>query len=182
MLHQAQTFRRMPLSCGLRLASCFPLSDGQFCETIRFLGTMTGNSLTRKIDRRNRRCVFKRGTAMVETAILMPLLVLVTFGALELSNMIFLKQSLSIASYEGAKRATSPGVSESQIRSRVQEILGSRGITNATIAVTPTITSATVRGTMVVVSVSSNGGGVGFLSVNIFTPTTLQNHTAMVRQ
>jgi len=119
---------------------------------------------------------------MVETAILMPLLVLVTFGALELSNMIFLKQSLSIASYEGAKRATSPGVSESQIRSRVQEILGSRGITNATIAVTPTITSATVRGTMVVVSVSSNGGGVGFLSVNIFNPTTLQNHTAMVRQ
>lgn len=143
---------------------------------------MTGNSLSRKVDHRNRRCVFKRGTATVETAILMPVLVLVTFGALELSNMIFLKQGLSIASYEGAKRATSPGASEAQIRARVQEILTSRGITNATIAVTPTITSATVRGTMVVVSVSSNGGGVGVLAVNIFTPTTLRTQTAMVRQ
>lgn len=118
----------------------------------------------------------------MESAILMPLLVLVTFGALELSNMIFLKQSLSIASYEGAKRATSPGASESQIRARVQEILASRGIANATIAVTPTITSATVRGTMVIVSVSSNGGGVGVLPVNIITQTTLRTQTAMVRQ
>ena len=143
---------------------------------------MTGNILSRKIDPRKRQCFFKRGTATVETAILMPLLVLITFGALELSNMIFLKQSLSIASYEGAKRGTTPGASESQITSRVQEILASRGITNATIAITPTITSATVRGTMVVVAVSSSGGGVGVLSVNIFTPTTLRTQTAMVRQ
>jgi len=143
---------------------------------------MIGNSISRKIDRRNRGCVFKRGSATVETAILMPVLVLITFGALELSNMIFLKQSLSIASYEGAKRGTSPGASDLQIRTRVQEILTSRGIKNATIAVTPTITPATARGTMVVVAVSSNGSGVGVLSVNLFTPTILRNQTAMVRQ
>lgn len=124
----------------------------------------------------------RTGTAAVETAILLPLLVLITFSSLELSNMVFHKQSLSIASYEGAKIATSPGTTDSQARARVQEILNARGLSNTTISITPALTGLTPRGTMITVAVTSDDTASGVLSVRMFTPRTLQNQTTMVRQ
>jgi len=124
----------------------------------------------------------RNGTAAVETAILLPLLLLITFGSLELSNMVFQKQSLSIASYEGAKIATSPGTTDSQARTRVQEILTARGISNASISFTPAVNALTPRGTMVTVSVTSDDSAAGVISVRMFTPRTLRSETAMVRQ
>ena len=124
----------------------------------------------------------RKGTAAVETAILLPLLVLITFSSLELSNMVFQKQSLSIASYEGAKIATSPGTTDSQARARVQEILTARGLTNTSISITPAITTLTPRGTMVTVAVTSDDSAAGVISVRMFTPRTLRSDTAMVRQ
>ena len=124
----------------------------------------------------------RNGTAAIETAILLPLLILVTFSSLELSNMVFLKQGLSIATYEGAKIATSPGTTDSQARARVQEILTARGLSNTSISITPTVNSLTPRGTMVTVAVTSDDASAGVLSVRMFTPRMLQNQTAMVRQ
>lgn len=120
--------------------------------------------------------------AAVETAILLPLLVLITFSSLELSNMVFLKQGLSIASYEGVKIATCPGATDALARTRVQEILTARGLTGTTITITPALDTTTQRGTMVTVAVTSSDTAAGVLSVRMFTPRTLRNQTSMVRQ
>ena len=118
----------------------------------------------------------------METAILLPLLVLVTFSSLELSNMVFLKQGLSIATYEGAKIASSPGSTDAQARARVQEILTARGFTSTTISISPALDTTTTRGTMVTVAVASSDAAAGVLSVRMFTPRTLRSQTSMVRQ
>ncbi len=132
--------------------------------------------------RSNRPFRTRNGTAAVETAILLPLLVLVTFGSLELSNMVFLKQGLSMASYEGAKIASSPGATDAQARLRVQEILTTRSLTSTTITITPAQVATTPRGTMVTVAVTSSDTSAGVLSVRMFTPRTLRSQTTMVRQ
>ena len=124
----------------------------------------------------------RNGTAAVETAILLPLLVLFTFSSLELSNMVFLKQGLSIATYEGAKVASSPGTTDAQARARVQEILTARGFTSTTISISPALDTTTPRGTMVTIAVSSSDATAGVLSVRMFTPRTLQSQSSMVRQ
>lgn len=122
------------------------------------------------------------GVAAVETAILLPILVLLTFGSLELSNMIFLKQGLSIAAYEGAKSATSPGTTAAQATARIQEILSARSISDATISITPAVGGATPRGTMVTVSITSAGTSVGILTTRMFTRGAIQVQSTMVRQ
>ena len=125
---------------------------------------------------------YRDGVAAVETAILLPVLVLLTFGSLELSNMIFLKQGLSIAAYEGAKSATSPGTTTAQATARIQEILSARSISDATISITPTVGGSTPRGTMVTVSITSAGNSVGILTTRMFTRGAIQVQSTMVRQ
>jgi Flp pilus assembly protein TadG len=124
----------------------------------------------------------------VETALLLPLLVLLAFGSIELSNMIFLKQSLSIAAYEGARAATKPGATAEQADTRIREVLTSRSVTAYSVTYTTEkgasldVTPTTPRGTMLTVTVQSSGGGADFGPLRMFTGRTLQCQTTMVRQ
>lgn len=51
-------------------------------------------------------------------AVILPLLVTLVFGAIEMSNAVFLRQSLNIAAYEAAKVITRPGNNEALARTR----------------------------------------------------------------
>ncbi len=45
----------------------------------------------------------RNGTATVELAVCLPLIVIIAFGSIEATNMIFLEQRLTAAAYEGAQ-------------------------------------------------------------------------------
>lgn len=130
----------------------------------------------------------RRAAAAVETALLMPLLVLLAFGSIELSNMVFLKQSLSIAAYEGARMATRPGATQAQANTRIQEVLASRNVTSYTVSYTTTgnvpitITPITPRSTLINVIVQSSNGGANYGPLRMFTGRSLACQTTMVRQ
>lgn len=134
------------------------------------------------IKRKSNQFKTRRGVAAVETAVLLPALVFITFGAIELSNMVFIRQGLAIAGYEGAKLVTIPGASEGPARTRITEILSARGINNPVITFTPSVTTGTARGTMITVTVSAPQTTGVFLPVNVSSPRMFQNQTAMVRQ
>lgn len=133
---------------------------------------------------RQERC----GAAVVETALLLPALVLLAFGSIELSNMVFIKQSLSIAAYEGARTVSKPGSTAQQADTRIREVLTSRNMTSYTVEYTTaagvpvTINSSTPRGTQLTVSVRSNNGGAAFGPMRLFTGRTIRCQTTMVRQ
>ncbi len=130
----------------------------------------------------------RRAAAAVETALLMPLLVLLAFGSIELSNMVFLKQSLSIAAYEGARMATRPGATKAQADTRIREVLAARNVTSYTVSYTTTggtpltITPITPRSTLINVTVQSSNGGANYGPLRMFTGRSLACQTTMVRQ
>lgn len=124
----------------------------------------------------------------METALLLPLMVLLAFGSIELSNMVFLKQTLAIAAYEGARAATKPGASATQADVRISEVLTARKVTRYSVSYTTeksaplSVTPSTQRGTLVTVTVRSSNGGSNFGPLRLFTGRTLRCRTTMVRQ
>ncbi|MBX3421215.1 MAG: pilus assembly protein [Pirellulaceae bacterium] len=127
------------------------------------------------------RDMFRRGAATIETAVTLPVLVLLVFGSIEIANGVFLKQTLTVAAYEGARVATRPGATRAQARQRVQEILAARNVNNRTITISPAVDANTSRGTRVTVTVSSNGSSQSFNPLGLFMQRTLTKSAIMVR-
>ncbi len=75
----------------------------------------------------------RRAAAVVELAVCLPLLFTIIFGSIEACNVIFLKQAVTAAAYEGALVAMRPHVEETEVLDRINDILSSRQITGATI-------------------------------------------------
>ncbi len=74
-----------------------------------------------------------RGLAVVELAVCLPVIVILILGAIEACTMIFLKQSLHIAAYEGARVAIDNRATNQRVEERCQQILDERRIRGATI-------------------------------------------------
>ncbi len=90
-----------------------------------------------KTKRKPKRFRKRKGAAAVECAFCIPVVILLMFGTLETCSGIFLKESLTVAAFEGARvgvrrRATSAAVIE-----QVEAILQIREVTNADITVEP---------------------------------------------
>jgi len=62
--------------------------------------TANRNFANRHVSKRNR-----KGAAVVEFAVCLPLIFLIMLGSIEAANIMFLRQALVQASYEGAKAA-----------------------------------------------------------------------------
>jgi len=77
------------------------------------------------------------GAAIVEMAICLPLIVLLTFGTIELASGLFLKQTLTSAAHEGALAGMRADATEATVRERVELILAVREVEDCTITITP---------------------------------------------
>ena len=83
----------------------------------------------------NRR--FRTGAAAVEFAVIAPLIILIVTAIIEITGAIYLRQSLTIAAYEGARVALLPKSSSSNVIAASNRILDSRRIKGATVSVIP---------------------------------------------
>lgn len=97
----------------------------------------------------------RRGVAATELAVCLPIIVLLVLGTIEACSMIFLKQSLSVAAYEGARTAIIPGMKEADVKAACNQILVDRNVSGATVTVTPTNIDALNPGDFVDVTVSA---------------------------
>ncbi len=121
------------------------------------------------------------GTAAVETAIVLPIAVMVVFGSIELADGVFLKQSLSVAAYEGARAATRTGGTSEEAIQRIQDVLANKGIENGSISITPQVQGTTPRGTKVYVKVSAPASDKSVNPVKIFLNRVFEQTVVMVR-
>lgn len=104
----------------------------------------------------SRRQPQRKGAAVAELAVCLPVIILVVFGTIETCSMIFLKQSLRICAYEGARVALVPGSNAGNVLGGCQSFLDGRNIQSATVTVTPSDFDSQPYGTLVTVSVSAN--------------------------
>ncbi len=121
---------------------------------------------------RHRLSCRRRGAATVEFAIILPVLVSLTFGVLEVTNAIYLQQSLEICAYEGARVALQPSTTKANVEATCNKLLAIRRVKNATITVTPPNFEVQPYGTDIEVTISAK------LSDNLISPAfILQDRT-----
>jgi Flp pilus assembly protein TadG len=123
----------------------------------------------------------RRGTATVELAVCVPLIVSLVFGAIEVANVIFLKQALSVASYEAAQRASARGGDETNAQEAAESVLAAHGVSNGTIDIEPAVTIETEAGTEIVVTATAPLSGNTFLFQMFRDDDALTTTTTMLR-
>ena len=88
-----------------------------------------------------RRCApfpgFSRGAAAVECAFCVPLVILLMFGTLSVCSDMYLKQTLTIAAFEGARTGVRRHGNRQGVEAAVQNILDARGVVDAEITIVP---------------------------------------------
>ena len=105
----------------------------------------------RKHVRRSKR----RGVAVVELAVCLPVLLILVVGAIEGSNFIFLKQAVTVAAYESAQVVTRANGKKADAEQRATQILAARSIDQTTITFSPADPGQAARGQLVTVSVTA---------------------------
>lgn len=85
----------------------------------------------------NRKREQRSGAAVVELAVCLPLLVLISLATIEACAMIYLKQSLKIAAYEGARVGIVPGADPTNVLAQSDLILVNRDIADYNVALAP---------------------------------------------
>ena len=94
--------------------------------------------------RRNRRYLRrcrstrKRAAAIVEFAIVLPLLLTVLFGIIQYGWVFMIRQTLQMAAREGARVAVLPTSVEpyTNVRTRIDEVMSTTGLTTYTVTMT----------------------------------------------
>ncbi|MEZ5941875.1 MAG: TadE/TadG family type IV pilus assembly protein [Planctomycetaceae bacterium] len=123
----------------------------------------------------------RQGAALVETAICLPVMLLLTFGAIEASNAIVLKQTLTEISYETARIVTSQGTTKAEALIRAEEIVTARGLDDVVVDISPDITVNTPPGTAITVTVSAAATSNSIGPQWYFEDATISAITVMVR-
>jgi len=97
----------------------------------------------------------RRGLATVELAVCLPVVVLLVLATIESCSMVFLKQSLTVAAYEGVRTAITEGATAGDITATCTQILQDRHVENAKITVRPPNVAALAPGQYVDVTVTA---------------------------
>ncbi len=125
--------------------------------------------------RRNRR----RGSAVVEFAITLPILIMFLIFMWEFSRAEMIRQTSATAAYEGARQAIVVGGSTNDVEQTVTSIMQAVGIRDAKVVVTPSvITSATAA---VEVTVDVPLAGNAWITPLFFQDMTIHSTMTLLR-
>ena len=136
----------------------------------------------------------RRGAATVEFAIVAPLLLLVSFGMIEVTRAAQVKTTLSDAVRNGCRVGIQPHVHKGDVTAAVQSVLKQNGINKANASVEvqvkdgeqawkATDVATAPRGSWIKVSVTIPLKDVGWISPMIFSSTATQVESlVMMRQ
>ena len=121
----------------------------------------------------------RQGSAVIELAICLPVLALLTFASLEGANMLFLRQAVVQSCYEGAKAAARSNGGQALGRTRAEQVLAARNVNATSINFSPGNVDNLAQGTPFTVTVTVSGDarsitGIGpFNGINITASATM---------
>ncbi len=110
-----------------------------------------------------RNSLVRRGGAVLETAIVMTLLIMLSFGTAEYGYFFFLKNMIAGAAREGARAAVPSTAVNSNVTSAISNVMTASHIPSSayTVTLSPTDVSTATTGTPISVTVSCTWGTVG---------------------
>jgi Flp pilus assembly protein TadG len=124
----------------------------------------------------------RQGVACVEAAFCLPVILLVVLGCVEVTNKIFLKQSLSTAAYEACRTAIQSSTTTEISRSAGDEILKARGVKSATITFNPADVGNAPRGQIIRVTVNASGRANSILNNEFTVAGDVSSSVIMVKE
>ena len=127
--------------------------------------------------RRNR-----RGAAVVEFAVVAPILFLLVFGMIEYGRLVMVQQVLTNATLEGARHGVLDGSTTTEVQTTVTDYLTGANIAGATVTVNPNPPDSAGFGDPVTVSVSIPFNQVSWLPAPIFLGGVDMTATSVMRR
>lgn len=124
----------------------------------------------------------RRGVAATEFAVCLPVLMLLLLGTIECCSMIFLKQTLAVAAYEGGHAALAPGATSAQARAAAEAILTQRRITGASVQIAPRALESIAEGEFFDVRVTAPTNSNRILPLKFFGGRTLTATASFMRE
>ena len=132
----------------------------------------------RPISRRSHR----KGAAVVELAACVPVMFLLVVSSIECCGMVFLKQRVCSAAYEGSRVAVRPNSTPTQIDARAREVLDASGVVDAQIAITPSDFNQLNPGEQVTVTVTAPTASNRVISTLFLQDLSLSHSVVMLKE
>lgn len=132
--------------------------------------------------RLRRRRTPRRGAAVVEFALVLPLLVLIVFATIETCGMIYLQQSLKIAAYEGARTALVPQTTAGNVEAAVMQVLKDRRIQNGRVEVSPGNFHQSAQGTFIRVTATAPANSNSLIGAWFYGGRELTGSVEMMKE
>jgi len=122
------------------------------------------------------------GVAAAEFAVCLPVIVLLVLAMIESCTMIFLKQSCSIAAYEGARTALLENAAADDIRRTSQLVLTERRVKGGTVTISPRNFESLPIGAYIEVTVSAPADLNSVIPGNFFRGKLLSATATMMKE
>ena len=124
----------------------------------------------------------RSGVASVEFAVCLPVLLILVIGTIESCSMIYLKQTLHIAAYEGARRTGLADVTAADIEAACENVLTQRRVKDAKIEITPNGFDSQPPGTWINVRVMAQGSSNSVISGLYSDSLTVSGDAVMMKE
>ena len=132
--------------------------------------------------KRRRPAGSRRGSAVVEFAVVVPVFLLFAFGIIEYGRMVMVQQILTNSAREGARVGVLDNSTQTDVDTAVNQYLAAGGIKGAAITVTPNPPSAATAGNPVSVQVSVGFNQVSWLPSPMYLGGKTLSYTATMRR
>ena len=130
----------------------------------------------RKVSQRQR-----EGAAVVEFAVCLPVIVLIVLGTIEAGSLLFLKQTLVQAAYEGAKVAIVSG-DTAKVEAVVDAVAAGRNLQGVQIEFLPADIANLPPGEILTINISAPGDSNSLIPFGPFKNQIVRTSASMVRE
>lgn len=124
---------------------------------MRWTALACTNDCKRRFDSR------RRGGSLLEMMLLLPLLVMLSFGVVDYGYYFYLRNTFQGAAMDGARAAIPASATNTSVTSAVANVMTAAGVSssNYTVTLTPSNVSGVAAGTSITVQISASWGTVG---------------------
>lgn len=100
------------------------------------------------------RGIQRKGAAIVEVALTLPILVLVCLATIDTCRVIFVRQSAKLAAFECARIGIIPGVTRTQLEQLCATFMSNRSVSQASVSLSVSELAMLAKGDLLTVTVT----------------------------
>lgn len=124
----------------------------------------------------------RRGAAVVEFAVCLPVIIIIVFGAIEAASLLFLRQALIQSAYEGVKVAIKANAESSDVLAAAESVAAGRNLSDMTVTLEPSDVSTATPGDLIRVTISAPGDSNSLIQFGPFKNRTVSARAVMVKE